>query len=85
MTDIQADEIMQQYSQARVYLEKTLAQEAEEKIKNNAQSNAAVNQKINEYNQFVSEINGCLQSMQLFEHLLPTIANSGVVDEPFDF
>ncbi|SKB14248.1 conserved hypothetical protein [Planktothrix sp. PCC 11201] len=85
MTEIQADEIMQQYSQARVYLEKTLAQEAEEKIKNNAQSNAEVNQKINEYNQFVSEINSCLQSMQLFEHLLPTIADSGVVDEPFDF
>ncbi|MGL4501362.1 MAG: dynamin family protein, partial [Planktothrix sp.] len=54
MTDIQADEIMQQYSQARVYLEKTLEQEAEEKIKNNAQSNAEVNQKIKEYNQFVS-------------------------------
>ncbi|HEY9863354.1 MAG TPA: dynamin-like GTPase family protein [Candidatus Obscuribacterales bacterium] len=85
MTEIQADEIMQQYSQARVYLEKTLEQEAEEKIKNNAQSNAEVNQKINEYNQFVSEINSCLQSMQLFEHLLPTIADSGVVDEPFDF
>ncbi|MFZ4443249.1 MAG: dynamin family protein [Planktothrix agardhii] len=85
MTDIQADEIMQQYSQARVYLEKTLAQEAEEKIKNNAKSHSEVNQKINEYNQFVSEINSCLQSMQLFEHLLPTIANSGVVDEPFDF
>lgn len=85
MTDIQSDEIMQQYSQARVYLEKTLSQEAEEKIKNNAQSNAEVNQKIKEYNQFVSEINSCLQSMQLFEHLLPTIGNSGVSDEPFDF
>lgn len=85
MTEIQADEIMQQYSQARVYLEKTLEQEAEEKIKNNAQSNAEVNQKIKEYNQFVSEINSCLQSIQLFEHLLPTIADSGVVDQPFDF
>jgi hypothetical protein len=76
---------MQQYSQARVYLEKTLAQEAEEKIKNNAKSHWEVNQKINEYNQFVSEINSCLQSMQLFEHLLPTIADSGVSDEHFDF
>ncbi|VXD10817.1 dynamin-like GTPase family protein [Planktothrix paucivesiculata] len=85
MTELQADEIMQQYSQARVYLEKTLEQEAEEKIKNNAQSNAEVNRKIKEYNQFVSEINSCLQSMQLFEHLLPTIADSGVVDEPLDF
>ncbi|MCF3573444.1 dynamin-like GTPase family protein [Planktothrix agardhii 1806] len=85
MTDIQADEIMQQYSQARVYLEKTLAQEAEEKIKNNARSHLEVNQKINEYNQFVSEINSCLQSMQLFEHLLPTIADSGVSDKHFDF
>ncbi|OIP67043.1 MAG: dynamin family protein [Oscillatoriales cyanobacterium CG2_30_40_61] len=85
MTEIQAEEIMQQYSQARVYLEKTLEQEAEEKIKNNALSNAEVNQKINQYNQFVSEINSCLQSMQLFEHLLPTIGNYSVGDEQFDF
>jgi len=85
MTETQADEIMQQYSQARVYLEKTLAQEAEEKIQNNAKSHSEVNQKINEYNQIVSEINSCLQSMQLFEHLLPTIANSSVSDEQFDF
>jgi pantothenate kinase-related protein Tda10 len=34
MADKQADEILQQYSQARAYLEKTLQQEAEEKIVN---------------------------------------------------
>ncbi|VXD20333.1 conserved hypothetical protein [Planktothrix serta PCC 8927] len=85
MTEIQGEEIMQQYSQARAYLENTLEQEAEEKIKTNARFQSEVNQKIEEYNQFVSEINSCLQSMQLFEHLLPTISNSSTSDQRLDF
>ncbi|WP_066383264.1 MULTISPECIES: dynamin-like GTPase family protein [unclassified Anabaena] len=73
ITETQADEILQQYPQARVYLEKTLQKEAEEKIANNRRLLDAVEQKIEAYNLAVSNINGCLQAMQLYEHLLPVI------------
>lgn len=80
MADIQADEILQQYNQARVYLEKSLEQEAEEKIKSNQRSQSQVKQKIDEYNQLVSNINSCLQSLQLYEHLLPIIPTSTPIE-----
>ncbi|KOP23538.1 dynamin family protein [Hapalosiphon sp. MRB220] len=79
MADKQADEILQQYSQARAYLEKTLAQEAEEKIINNRQLLSTVEQKISVYNQAVNAINSCLQAMGLYEHLLPVIGDSDVI------
>lgn len=79
MADKQADAILQQYSQARAYLEKTLAQEAEEKIISNQRLLSAVEQKITAYNQAVNAINGCLQAMGLYEHLLPVIGENDVM------
>ncbi|MEA5602420.1 dynamin-like GTPase family protein [Nostoc sp. UHCC 0252] len=78
MADQQADEILQQYPQARAYLEKTLQQEAEEKIANNQRLLSVVEENIAAYNSAASSINSCLQSMQLYDHLLP------VIDDLFD-
>ena len=78
MGEKQADEILQQYTHARGYLEKTLQQEAEEKIANNQRLLSQVQEKIQEYNTAVAGINGCLQAMQLYEHLLPIIGGEEV-------
>lgn len=78
MVTQQADEILQQYPQARAYLEKTLQQKAEEKIPNNRRLLTVVEENIAAYNSAVSRINNCLQSMQLYDHLLP------VIGEPFE-
>lgn len=72
----QADEILQQYNQARAYLEQALAQEAEEKIARNNRFLQEVKQKMEEYNQAISGINACLQAMQLYEKVLPEIRES---------
>lgn len=71
--DKQADEILQQYSHARAYLEQTLQQEVEEKIRKNEQFLADIYNNITNYNQAISHINSCLQAMHLYEHLLPKI------------
>jgi len=76
MADKQADEILQQYPSARAYLEKTLEKEAEEKIANNRRLLITVEEKIEVYNTAVSNINSCLQAMQLYDHLLPVIGNA---------
>ncbi|MGI8505170.1 MAG: dynamin family protein, partial [Hassallia sp.] len=76
MADKQADEILQQYSHARAYLEETLAQEAENKILNNRRLLLVVEQKIEGYNSAVSAINSCLQAMQLYDSLLPVFDDS---------
>ncbi|MEA5563983.1 dynamin-like GTPase family protein [Anabaena sp. UHCC 0399] len=73
MAETQAEEILQQYPQARVYLEQTLQQEAEEKIANNRQLLNTLEQKMEAYNMAVTNINDCLQSMQLYDHLLPIV------------
>lgn len=78
MAEQQADDILQQYPQARAYLEQTLQQEAEEKILKNQRLLSVIEQKIESYNSAVSQINNCLQSMQLYEHLLPVIGNENV-------
>ena len=78
MGEKQADEILQQYPQARAYLETILQQEAEEKIANNQRLLSQVEGKIAEYNTAVAGINGCLQAMQLYEHLLPIIGEEEV-------
>jgi replication fork clamp-binding protein CrfC len=82
MAEQQADDILQKYSQARDYLEQTLAQEAEEKIAKNLRLQAENEEKIQEYDRAVSGINSCLQAMKLHEHLLPVIGenNSVVLD-----
>ena len=78
MGEKQADEILQQYPQARAYLETTLQQEAGEKIANNQRLLSQVAGKIAEYNTAVAGINSCLQGMQLYEHLLPIIGEEEV-------
>jgi len=75
MAKKQADEILQQYDQARLYLEQTLAKEAEEKIFRNARSQEKIRQKIEQYNLAVSGINSCLSEMRVYEHQLPTIGD----------
>jgi replication fork clamp-binding protein CrfC len=80
MAEQQADDILQKYSQARDYLEQTLAQEAEDKIAKNLRLQAENEEKIQEYDRAVSGINSCLQAMKLHEHLLPVIGeNKSVV------
>jgi replication fork clamp-binding protein CrfC len=76
MADKQADEIFQQYPHARTYLEKTLEKEAEDKITNNRRLLSAVEEKINVYNLAASNINSCLQAMQLDDHFLPIIGDA---------
>ncbi|MGB7375629.1 MAG: dynamin-like GTPase family protein [Rivularia sp. (in: cyanobacteria)] len=73
MADIKSDEILQQYPQARAYLEKTLAKEAQEKVADNKRRADVVSHKIASFNQSVSAINGCLEAMQLYDYLLPVI------------
>ena len=92
MADEQADAILQQYNQARAYLEQTLEKEAEGKIKNNRRLQDEVKQKVEGYKQAVADINGCLQAMLLDRHRLPTIGESdltaipvSVEPEAFDF
>ncbi|MCC5665370.1 dynamin-like GTPase family protein [Nostoc sp. CHAB 5784] len=76
MANQQADEILQQYPQARAYLEKTLEQEAEEKIANNRRLLNVVEENIAAYNSAASSINTCLQAMQLYDNFLPVIGES---------
>lgn len=71
--EIQADEILQQYNQARDYLEKTLEKEAEEKILHNQRLLSEVEQKIEAYNSAVTGINACLEGMGLYENKLAEI------------
>ena len=82
--DKQADEVLQQYTHARTYLEQTLEQEVEEKITSNRRFLSEVQQKIEIYNQAVSGINSCLQAMQLSKHLLPIIGDSDFIPVSFD-
>jgi replication fork clamp-binding protein CrfC len=79
MAEQQADDILQKYSQARDYLEQTLAQEAEDKIAKNLRLQAENEEKIQEYDRAVSGINSCLQAMKLHEHLLPVIGQNDSV------
>lgn len=83
MAEQQADEILQQYPQARAYLEKTLQQEAEEKIANNRRLLNVVEENIATYNSAASSINSCLQAMKLYDHFLPVIGDSFDTDGKF--
>jgi hypothetical protein len=91
MADEQTDAILQQYNQARAYLEQTLEKEAEEKINSNRRLQDEIEQKIAAYNQGVTGINTCLQGMLLNRHQLPGIGESdltaipvSLASEPFD-
>jgi hypothetical protein len=82
MADEQADAILQQYNQARTFLEQTLEKEAEEKIKSNRRLQDEVEQKIDVYSQAVAGINSCLQGMLLNRHQLPVIGESDLTAIP---
>jgi len=71
----QANDILQQYTQARAYLEQTLEQEVEEKIRKNERLLGELQNKITVYNQVIAGINSCLQAMHLHEHLLSGVVN----------
>jgi replication fork clamp-binding protein CrfC len=75
MATQQAEAILQQYDVARAYLEKTLEQEAEEKISRNSRLQSAIQQKIDQYQENVTGINECLKAMQI-AYQLPTIATT---------
>jgi replication fork clamp-binding protein CrfC len=76
MADQQANQILQQYNSARAFLEKSLEKEAQEKIARNQESLNYIQQKIEEYNHAVNEINSCLDSYQLYESQLPIVSQS---------
>ncbi len=76
MADKQADAILQQYNEARAFMEKTLEKEAQEKIARNQEFLSHINGKIEDYNKSVNDINNCLQSYQLYEAQLPLISRS---------
>jgi prophage DNA circulation protein len=82
MADEQADAILQQYNQARSYLEQTLEKEAEETIKSNRRLQDEVEQKIEVYQQAVAGINTCLQGMLLNRHQLPIIGEADLMAIP---
>jgi hypothetical protein len=56
-------------------LEKTLEQEAEEKIARNSRLQAEIQQKIDLYQQSIEGINDCLKAMQIADQL-PLITNT---------
>lgn len=74
--DKQADKILQQYDRAREYLAQTLEKEAQLKIDNNRRLQGEVKQNIDAYNGAVSNINQCLEAMQLSRKKLPIISES---------
>jgi len=72
----QGDEILQQYDRARAYLAQTLEKEAQSKIDNNRRLQGDIKQNIDAYNLAVSNINACLEAMQLSRKKLPVISES---------
>ncbi|WP_084668912.1 dynamin-like GTPase family protein [Spirulina major] len=75
-------DILQQYDQARAYLEQTLEQEAELKIAKNKEQLSITLAKINTYNEAIKGINACLQSFNLFSKQLPLISLTFDAIEP---
>ena len=72
----QGDEILQQYDRARAYLAQTLEKEAQSKIDHNRRLQGDIKQNIDAYNAAVSNINACLEAMQLSRKKLPVISES---------
>ncbi len=77
--DNQADKILQQYDRAREYLAQTLEKEAQSKVDNNRRLQGEVKQNIDAYNAAVSNINQCLEAMQLTRKKLPIISESDLL------
>jgi hypothetical protein len=77
MAKQEGEKILQQHPQAKANLE----QEAISKITRNQQLQKNIEQKIQQYNSAVSEINNCLSAMQLFDYLLPTIVTNSIQEQ----
>ena len=73
---------MQQYDRARDYLAQTLEKEAQSKVANNRRLQGEVKQNIDAYNAAVSNINICLEAMQLTRKKLPIISESDLLVVP---
>lgn len=83
MATQQSEFILEQYNSARSYLEKTLEQEALEKIARNRHLQEEYEKKIEAYNAAATSINQCLQGMQVYERQLPLVADTDLqVSEP---
>ncbi|MBE9044615.1 dynamin-like GTPase family protein [Pleurocapsales cyanobacterium LEGE 10410] len=80
----QADKILQYYPQARAVLEQTLEEEAITKIALNQKLQLELKQQIELYNKSVNELNNCLRSLNLSEHLLPVIELVEKISEPLE-
>ncbi len=74
--DKQADAILQEYDHARDYLAQTLEKEAQVKLDKNRSLQVDLKVSISAYNAAVSNINGCLEAMQLSRKKLPVISES---------
>ena len=81
MAEKQSEQIIQQYADARAYLEQNLVKEAEEKIAGNCKLQEQTVAKIKRYNQAVKDINNCLSAMQLYEYQLPIIIESETITQ----
>lgn len=80
MAEKMADNILQKYDLARANLEKTLHQEAAEKIGFNQQLLSKLMGDINLYNEAIKSINNCLESQQIYDRKLPLINdNEGII------
>jgi hypothetical protein len=73
MANEQSQTILSQYELARTNLAKTLDREAEAKLDSNRQRQAAVREKIEQYNEAIAGVNGCLEEMSLGRVKLPPV------------
>lgn len=67
------DNILEQYDIARENLEQNLEQEVKEKLAYNQQLMTEIHEDSLIYNEMISNINNCLEAMQVYEHSLPLI------------
>jgi replication fork clamp-binding protein CrfC len=82
MAQEQVETILQQYDHARDYLARTLEREAAEKIEQNKRDKQTLAQDIETYNQAISSINTCLETLVLDRKRLPLIADADLVAPP---
>ncbi|NMG59900.1 dynamin family protein [Geitlerinema sp. P-1104] len=76
MANEQSQTILSQYELARTNLAKTLDREAEAKLERNRQYQAEVQENIEQYNEAIQGINGCLEEMSLGRVKLPPVQES---------
>ncbi len=77
--EMQSNDILQQYDNARDYLAQTLQKEAQVKLDKNRSLQVEVEQSIATYNEAVSGINQCLEMMNLTRKRLPVISDSDLI------